>query len=160
MTLLHTCRQVRVRYSHTWRREKTQDHKGKHAFSPWKRKQQGEECQETNAIVLERIRLCQMAVIVLETSSQTALSSWEGQSFLWQSWRMGLQGKWFWKPWSHLFILEFPSCYLWNITQHKFLWLSVPLLPSGKQLLPVKARGKGLRNMMWGGWSSLPVPRL
>lgn len=79
-----TCRQVKVRYNHTQRREKTQDPEGKHNFSPWKRKQQGEECQETNTTILERTSLCQMAVIVLETSSQTALSS-RGQSFLWQS---------------------------------------------------------------------------
>lgn len=32
MPLLHTCRQVKVRYNHTWRREKTQEHEGKHVF--------------------------------------------------------------------------------------------------------------------------------
>lgn len=47
--------------------------------APGERKEQGRDQQQTNVTVLERTSLCQMTVTALQTSSQTALSFWEGK---------------------------------------------------------------------------------
>lgn len=150
---------VKVRYNHTWRRGKHKSMK-ESMFSPWKKSNKVKSVQETNAM---RFGKDQPVSNSSHCSGDIFIDSTEFPRrtvFLVALLEDGSSGEMVLRPWSHLFILEFPSCYLKILLSTNSSWLSVPLLPSGKQLLPVKARGKGLRNMMWGGWSSLPDWRL